>query len=220
MIGPKVGLVIFGVFFFAVFIAASIFHYVNKYKSKYSIKNMFPYEFNYNSPFVENFWGNISFIAYTGIAIAFHYTCLLNPNDGIGIALNIAMTIASLFALFLLFIPLRYIRLHSVIAILSIVFSFLSSALLSIYGFKLNNTDNNMVYIVVFALAAVIALIQLVVIANPKLSMNFQYDTKKNDDGSVTYIRPKYIVMAFSEWIIILLNSILFILSFVLSMAL
>ncbi len=53
-----------------------------------------------------------------------------------------------------------------------------------------------MVYIVVFALAAVIALIQLVVIANPKISMSVQYDTKKNDDGNYSIKRnPIYIIV-------------------------
>ena len=46
---------------------------------------------------------------------------------------------------------------------------------------------------------------------NPRLTLNFKAEEKINDNGEKIYVRPKWVVFAFTEW----MNIILFILNII-----
>ena len=60
-------------------------------------------------------------------------------------------------------------------------------------------------------LSFVLAFLALAPLVNPKLSNYVNLVPTTNKDGTVSYERPKYFVMAFSEWLLFILNELSFI---------
>ena len=111
--------------FGALFLTASFVRYKNKYKVSYDVRNMFPYELNYKSTFIDNFYGNVGLIL-TLFSFGFFFSTFDLRFDNIFfIIIFITGVLTCVFFLGLVFIPLDFIRLHSIIFILYLISSFL-----------------------------------------------------------------------------------------------
>jgi len=212
---------ILSVLFGALFLVTSFISYKNKYKVAYNIRNMFPYELNYKSRFSENFYGNVSLILTVISFLFFFSTFDLRFSNGFFIMIMISGILASILFLALVFIPLDYMRLHSIVFILFLISSFLLATSISIGSFIYNQQigETSPIPFIIFILGFVLTLLILVLLLNPKLNLNIRMKEIIAEDGSVKYVRPRVIIIAFSQWLIFFFLFISEILLFILSLS-
>ena len=204
--GLSLGLSLSSMFFFAMFLFFGIKNYQSRFKDiKYDIRNTFPYEINYQQRYLDNVLPNVLLTLYIITSVgffAFFDIKNLNAFTIFMMASGITFTISSFF---LFFADLRYIRLHLLLVTLIAVFAFATSASIAVYGFSLfKGNDDNILELVIAIIATLLGLFIFGMMMNPKL--NFRLDMKKaiTPEGKEVLIRPKYFVMAFSEWMFIL----------------
>ena len=180
--------------------------YFKKYDVKYSLKRMFPYEFNYPTTFKNNICGNIAFvISLLGISAFYIYYISTRAKPEVSLIVVTAMTIMNGVCIScLLFMPLQFLRLHMTISTLAMVFSFAMPALNCCYLFPFikNATDNTdkVVYLIAFIIGAIISLTMLVLLLNPKATYRIYYDKVVDENGNEQTVRPRFIPIAFNEW--------------------
>ena len=75
-----------------------------------------------------------------------------------------------------------------------------STLLLNLSQYNEFQFINNLFGIIVSGIGCIII---LVVIFNPKLSLRIEGEEVKNENGEVTLKRPKWIPLAFTEWVLI-----------------
>jgi hypothetical protein len=211
-----IGLFISSIIFFMGFFFFSKIQYKHKYKTNYDIRNMFPYEHNFNKEYVDNIFGNILFVLFNLCSIGFY---VIVTQEGFTVNNYFILMIAAILhivaSLFLIFIPLNLIKVHLFDSLLSMVlsvahFGALAFVSLSDYQILLNPAD-----LVIGIISLVFTLISFGIIMNPKLNNKISYVEVKNEDGSISYKRPKYFVLAFSEWLSIFMVPIAMILTLI-----
>lgn len=215
---------LFSILFGGLFLVASFIHYKNKYKISYSVRNMFPYELNYKSRFYDNFYGNLSLIL-TILGFCFFFSTFdLKFHNGFFIVALISGILTSVLFLALVFVPLDYIRIHSAIFILFIVFSFLLPSSICVGSFVYNQylmaaSQSTPIPLIVFGLSLVMTIVTLALLLNPKLTLNLRMQKVVNEDGTIKYVRPNVLTLAFTEWLLFFFLYINEILIFVLTLA-
>ena len=199
--------------FLFLFIFLSIFNYKNRFHQSYDIRNHYPYELNYESKFKDNLLGNISVIVFAVTSIGFYTLMDGKYNNGFLLFTLIAGSIYSLALASLTFISFKSLRIHLLVVLLCIVLSFLipfSNAFNLSQAYKTTKDATALVFMI---LNAVYCLIIFILMMNPKLSHWAELKEKNNPDGTVTYERPKYFILAFIEWFLIFTSPILMVLS-------
>lgn len=200
---------LFSFLFGFIFIIVSKIHYSNKYNNSYSIKGMFPYELNFKARFHDNFYGNSSIVLSSVGMISFYiYLLIENHISPLFLWLSISGIISCLCCLGFVFVPLFFLKIHLLVDALCFGTTLIKLTLIFISCLTKNNSDPSIMNNVVMYLSLVSSLIVLILIINPKLSIRFSYQTKINDKGESIKIRPKWIVLAFSEWLLIFFNYI------------
>ncbi|MCB9498198.1 MAG: hypothetical protein H6688_01915 [Erysipelotrichaceae bacterium] len=212
------------ILFGGLFLVASFIHYKNKYKVTYSVRNMFPYELNYKSRFADNFYGNTALIL-TILGFAFFFSTFdLNFHNGFFITALISGVLASILFLILAFVPLDHIRVHSSIFILFIIFSFLLPSSICVGSFVYNQylmsiSESTPIPLIVFGLSLVMTIVTLALLLNPKLTLNLRMKKVVSEDGTIKYIRPNVLTLAFTEWLLFFFLYINELLIFILTFA-
>ena len=91
-----------------------------------------------------------------------------------------------------------------VISTLAMVLAFATPALGCCFLYPLikNATENSdkIVYIVAFALGAIISLTMLIFLLNPKATYKIYYEKTVDEQGNEQAVRPRFIPIAFNEW--------------------
>ena len=196
-------LFIIGLSLFIVFVFVSKLLYYKKHETKYSILRMFPYEFNFPNVFKNNLYGNLLLILGALATMAFYdFASFKDIYSYAEIVLSILLT---MLMILLLLMPLKYLRSHIVISILSMVLSLALVAFNFFTAFNLFKNEvyesNNVVAIISMVMSAILALIMLVVILNPKMTYQIYANKVVDENGNEILERPKIIVAALSEWI-------------------
>ena len=190
------------VFLFAGFLFFSIMNYKERFKSNYDLRNHFPYELNFESPYKENFLGNTLLLLATASGIAFYVLFDNNKTNGYFMFIMIGGIVHLLAMFFLVFVPLKLLKSHLVLVTLDIILSFLIPFALAISAsFRFYHT-NDAIYMIFIIIPAVICLWVFIMMMNPKLTNWSRMDKKKNEDGSITYTRPRYFILALYEWML------------------
>lgn len=192
-------------FFVGGYFLSSTF-YFKKHDVKYSLKRMFPYEFNYPTTFKNNIYGNIAFIiSLLGIMAFYIYYISTRAKPEVSLIVVTAMSVMNAVCIScLLFMPLQFLRLHMIISTLAMVLSFAMPAINCCYLYPLikNATDNvdKTVYLIAFIIGAFFALAMLVLLLNPKATYKIYYDKVADENGNEQIVRPRFIPIAFNEW--------------------
>lgn len=186
-------------------IVFSISNYRRRYQSKYSLKNMFPFEFNYMGHFFDNILGNFLFI-FSGLCLlVFYATFKGSRTEGFGIFLFVAGIIVSGLITSLYFVSTKYLKTHIVILTLCFALTFMSIAASALLNLKYYRHDQNITALTGFIYSIVLAVFAFALAMNPKLSFKIQAKVKQTvNDEEAKYERPKWIVVAFTEWMLIL----------------
>lgn len=200
-----------------VFYFVSLKNYKKRYKMDYRIRNYFPYELNYRMLFKDNMMGNIMLILASILYLACYIIALFNRMTDFYYAIFAVGTIATFIPIALIFTPLERTRQHMLFVTLSFAFSFLNVGLIAVESYRIFNSGINFALgLTSFIISIIIGLFIFVLILNPKLSSWGKMDQVTNDDGTISYARPKFFVLAFSEWMIIIANLLTLIPLFIL----
>lgn len=198
------------------FILSSFINYNTRFGMTYDLRNHFPYELNYESKFKDNLMGNVLLLVATGCGVAFYILFDNNKQNGYFLFMMIAGCIHQLVHFFLAFVPLKLTKSHLLLVTLDIILSFLIPFSLAISSSITFNHTHDYSLIIFIALPAVICLFVFILMMNPKLTRWSRMEEIKNEDGTTSYKRPRYFILAFYEWLLLfasLLTQIIVILS-------
>ena len=193
------------ILFFIAFVVVSLFNHRRIHKMDYRLRNYFPYELNYRLKYKENFYGNMFFALFVISNIFFLIFFDQYHNDGYLIFALIAGAMLLIIIILLIYVPLDKLRLFTTINAFLFVFSLALPAGIFLFNyFKFKQTEQA-INVVGMVLSLIGVLVVLILLANPKLSNWAKMDEQINEDGSKQVIRPKYFVLAYSEWILLFL---------------
>lgn len=209
-----IGLAAGSILLFIAYYFLSSFNYKRRFNNKYEVLNYFPYELNFEGKFADNLLGNVAlvlsmFMSMSLFALGLAYYQL----NGYLIAATIAGILYSILVLGINFTPLKLLKFHFVVMVVLFVCSFFTPMALGLTSFNVYQINKNPFPIVVMVLCFVVGLINFVFVMNPRLSFNIKMKVAVDEEGNEKYIRPKFILVAFTEWLMILLlpiNQILY----------
>ncbi len=207
---------IVSIIFFSLFIFTGIRSYKRRFKLNYDLRNTFPYELNYHTKFFDNIVPNIFLVLSIACSIVIYIFFDVKNLIGVNVFILISGIFLSLLSFALVFVDLKYLRTHIALMVFTSVFSFGLGASNAIGNFVKWQNTQNIYYIILCVICGGFALISFAVMMNPKLSLNIKMDSKIDENGKEILIRPKYIVLAFSEWLLIIslyINQLLLVLS-------
>lgn len=205
--GLTIGFFVAEVVFFFGFLFFSRANYNRRFKTKYDMRNMFPYELNYESSFKDNFAGNICYVLMCMVNVGLYVSSMDTLVQGT-LAFNLIGSIITTISLLLvLLVPLKLLKTHLICSTALIIGVFLSFAAIGFTSLDFYNILSYETFLVTCISGFVFALVMVGIIMNPKLT-TWANAEKVEVDGQITYRRPKYIVLAFSEWLSICLTLV------------
>ena len=201
-IGWLIGTSVSSLVMFICFLIASTLNYKKRFDLKYDFRNHFPYEYNFESKYSDNLLGNICLT----ISMIFSLTLFSLSSgffnaSGILIFCLIAGAIYSAIVFFLPFANLKHIRIHVIAAVMLSCFAFLTPSSIGLVAFQHYQLTKLVICLVLFIICIVVGLFNFVLIMNPKFSFNIQMKKVKLENGEEKVERPTFIVIAFSEWL-------------------
>ena len=165
---------------------------------------MFPYEINYDGNFFDNGWGNIFMILMVASLGAYFILFNLDFNSTFFLPVKIIGIIAILIIPLEIIVPLKFLKIHIGVVVAQFFSTMSLSASIAITALRTYQTyDMSALPIVILILATVMTITILWLAFNPKLSLRIMYDKTINEKGEEVVSRPKAIVLAFTEWILI-----------------
>ncbi len=199
---------------------ADYFHRNNK---QYSCRNTFPYELNEPLELTKNLAGNIFLLLALICEVLFFSFFMMGTSES-GASFYVIVIVGAILSVlifFLYFVPFKYVTAHLLISLIAYVLSLALSII-----FVIHVTNQTMYYYDLFiagsaaaefteliiadvfaygaALTAIIAFIVVCMTREP-----FRLKEVKQEDGTVTYERPRVFALASMEWLTILTNVIL-----------
>lgn len=215
-IGWFIGLAASSIILFLGYFLFSSMNYKKRFKDKYDARNHFPYEFNYESRLTDNIFGNIALLLSMTFSVGLFALGLsyFKTNGYMLIAVIIGV-LYSILVIVINFIPLKTIKTHLAFAVILFVLAFIAPATNGLTAFNIYQQTKLTYPFVVMIISFVVALFMFALVMNPKLSLNIKMNVATDEKGNEYYVRPKYIAIAFTEWMMcfaILVNQLLFIL--------
>ena len=194
------GFLLVAIFLFACFLLASIFNYRARFKKDYHLRSHFPYELNYHGSYKDNIYGNIIYALFILAVVVFLIFFSNGNSNGYLIFALIAGSVTLISLSALIYIPIDQLRLHMLVVAMAFIFSLafsVATVLAAYYKYKDNSSIPALVSLIVSSL---IVAIHAILVLNPKLSHWADMEDQKNEDGSIVKVRPKYFVLAYTEW--------------------
>ena len=187
-------------FLFICFVLASRVNYKNRFKLNYSLRQHFPYELNYQGKYKDNIYGNLLYAVFFICSVLFLVFFDQNHNSGYLIFALVAGGILLLSLTSLIYISFDHLRLHMIMVAISFIFSLsfsFSIVLASYYKYKEVSSPSAIVSMIM-GIVAVLAVV--ILLLNPRLAHWADMDKETKEDGTVVMKRPKWFVLAYSEW--------------------
>ena len=204
--GWFIGLAAASIILFITYFLLSTFNYKKRFENKYDVKCFFPYELNYESKLTDNLLGNIALILsmFTSMGL-FALGLAYFKTNGYLIAALIAGIIYSILVLGIHFTPLKLLKFHFVVMIILFLASFFTPMALGLTSFNVYQNTKNVFALVLMIISFIVGLVMFVFVMNPKLSFNIKMKVAVDEQGNEKYVRPKFILVAFTEWLMVLL---------------
>ena len=195
-------------FLFVGFIIVSSFNFKKRFNKEYHLRSHFPYEFNYQGRYQDNIYGNLLYALFVACIIVFFVFFNSNFNNGYLIFALIAggITLVSLTAL--VYIPIDQLRLHMTVAALALIFSLGLSFAIVLASYNKYKDSGSIPALISLIISVVVTLIFVILLLNPKLAHWAEMDKETKSDGTVVLVRPKWFVLAYSEWMMFFLYLI------------
>ena len=201
-IGWFIGLASASVIFFVFSFISSRVNFKNRFKNNYDVRDYFPYEFNFESPFSMNILGNVTLLMSLALSIAcFALTAAKIQTNGYVLYSLIAGALYSILVGVIHFVPLKTLKTHLAFSVLLLGIAFVTPAAIGLGGFAVYQQTKGIYPLIIFIVCMVVAVFYFGLAMNPKLTMNFKLIVQTDEKGNEYYVRPKFIMMAFSEWL-------------------
>lgn len=205
----SLSLIICSIIFFIGYLVFSLLNYKAKTKEDYNFKNMFMYELNIDNNFKNNIFGNICLILslFCG-AVSLCFVERLSTN-GYLILSVVGGIIAFIATGVMANLPLLYLKGHILSSTFSFIFTFANSIGILLYNaFWLyeapvaydKSSAIYIIHVICLILSIISSLAVFFLFMNPKLTSWGKLEEVRNTDGTKGYVRPKWFVLAFSEW--------------------
>lgn len=202
-IGWFIGLASAFIIFFIAYFIFSRQNYKRRFGTDYDLRNHFPYEFNFEAPFSLNILGNVFLILACAVSIGFFaLTSAEIKNNGFIIYSLITGVLYSIAIGVVNFIPLKTIKTHLLFSVILYGVAFATPCAIGLGAFNVYQGSKSVFALVTFIISMVVGLFHFVLIMNPKVSLNIKMQAAIDEKGNEIYIRPKYIMMAFTEWLL------------------
>lgn len=202
------GFLLVAIFLFFSFIFISLFNYRNRFKKAYHLRSHFPYEFNYHGKYSDNIYGNLVYALYVVAVIVFLIFFNNNYSNGYLIFALIAGGISLVSLTAIIYIPIDQLRTHMIVAALAFIFSLGFSFAIALASFFKYKETSSIPALISLIVSIVVTLIYVILILNPKLSRWADMDNETKSDGTVVKVRPRWFVLAYSEWAMMFLYLI------------
>lgn len=198
------------------YFSSGTFIFYNSNKTKFSFTKNFPYEFFENNLSKKNVITKTSLICFACASFAPFLSILpkcsmFGDLCGLVIIVSIISIITGIFFVIISLVPVRFASQHilfsTIYLTLMIIFSGCISIISFIIGVNMEATIK-IPQIIYGSISALLAICMLLTILNPKLKKWEKLDCIKQDDGTITYQRPKWFPLAYSEWIAVIINSL------------
>ena len=199
------GFLIAAIFLFACFVVASVFNFKMRFKKPYHLRSHFPYELNYRGNYKDNIYGNIIYAIYVLAVIVFLVFFDTTHNSGYLIVGLVAASIVLISLSFLVYVPVDHLRVHMLIVAFAFIFSLTLASATTIGSYFKYKENNNVPSLISFIGSIIMVASYVILILNPKLSHWAEMDQETKEDGTVVQVRPKYFVLAYSEWAMMIL---------------
>ena len=207
---------------FGAFILSSFSAYKNRFNVKYNPLNMFPYELNFEATFKDNFLGNLFLFFISILGIVFYSFTIKGSTSGFTIILVIGGIISSLATSFIALTPLKLLKTHLLVTVIYFVSVFVSIVGNALIAFDYHSTFyTDTTSLIMMITCIVFASIYLIIVFNPKMTLFAKLEKVENSDGTFYYQRPKFFVLAYTEWLTIifyLINIVLTLINVILKL--
>lgn len=205
--------IIFLLLSFISMIAFGLINFFEEQKTKYSFLQMFPFELSSSSRSKYYTLYRISLYLYVAFSLTPALLLFMKYQgyqqlSSFLIFVNVLFIIQAIIFLSLNVIEARFVKTHTIMATLYFAFSLLSNGVASIFLINLyiNGVDNYLKELIIGIFLAIISLLTLIIMLNPRLKNWPKLDYENNEDGTQRLKRPKIFILAFSEWLVIFLN--------------
>ena len=190
---------------FAILLVVGRNNYLEYTKDKFDFRSKFPYEMQDKSYFKYN-W-QVRFLAlFFCLSLALFAVNAFDMRHASSLSLAIGvMILNAIVTMLLFFVSMKNASLHMILAIAQFALTFLSYAFVSNYVYFFNALDYPLFLGIV---SSVFVLVILLLLINPKL-YRWMYLDKVEENGEIVIKRPKILLLAFYEWIFMLLTIIL-----------
>lgn len=202
----SVGLFCVAILCFALLITISFALYKKRNDSDYSIKNSFPFELNYNSEIKENIYTHVFLALFVVVTCGFYVLYETSYSDGILLIAVIGGTLATLAIYSLFYISLYRYKMHIVVASIAVALTLGAVSSSVVIAIRMVNQMIKVTTVISLVISSCLALAILFIIFNPRLTGDIRKMEVAKDNGEVEYVRPKWIALAFSEWLLIIIN--------------
>lgn len=199
------GLAIASIFFLIIYFIFSFKSYKKRFNLVYNPKNYFPYEIGYRVRFLDNIGLNALLILsmFFSFALFIYYGYGYNMMENSKLITIIAGILLSFCIFFLFFADLKYTRFHIFLFVLTALAAFLLPAGIAILGFVDFQKTGDIYPIIIGILSAIFAIFIFASLMNPRLSLQLNMKKAVDANGKEVLVRPRYFVLAFTEWVYI-----------------
>lgn len=172
--------------------------FMTKRNSKFDIRNHYPFEVSSDYDYKSRVLYMFLYATFITCAALSYTLVLTDISSYMGKLSAVAFILSMLFLLIVSFVDLSYCKLHLIFAIGYFITAIGGTALVACAAFfGGGNIQFNKVIAIIMA---VIGVVLLAILFVPKLK-NWMYLEKSEEDGKTIYVRPKYSLLAFYEWI-------------------
>lgn len=177
-------------------------YYANE-KTRFSFKNRFPFEMNYQRNVVVVSYFRLFLIFLFALCVGFPilFATSFRGASNIAYATVIAFFFiaTALVDLILFFLRPTYLKQFKIYSTLAIALAMMASGMMGVFLFT--SVYEHVAYKILGGIAFALLAFNLIMAVNPKLSHWDRLEEIKNKDGTMNYVRPKISPLAFSLWL-------------------
>lgn len=182
-------------------------------KKNYDIRHDFPFELNQNENKQLFLLSFLLLLIFALSGFIFYFITYNTASNYYTIMISAFGSLSFVMLVLLFMVSLDNLRGHFLVFIFYLLSLITTIVFIASMCFNEVNIDKWWIIGGIFVLLGIIILI---IALNPKISTWSRLEKKEEKDGTIIYVRPKIVVLAISEWILIFIQILIVILSFIL----
>lgn len=215
--------------FFSLIYLINIRTFKNVAGESFSFLRHFPFELDEDKRNDRHFFLRAAIILIIPLMCASYVLILKDvyPLTSLAYIMTISGALSYVLLFFLFIIDTKYVNVHltlfllfaltcviNAISAIWLAFLFIDSTL------YISILFNDVIGYIIAIFGFIILAVEVVILVNPKIKNWAKLEKHVNEDGTIIYKRPKIFILALSEWLLIALNHLSFILPLILFLCL